>query len=229
MTDIFNKLNDIKSKLASLEVNISHEIKKEENENVYKTRMDSKLPKIIKYQNSKVKFNVGNEVILMCSLDTLIAFPFSLSLKEEALHIKPGESLFIDASESLFAPIIEMIRFISENSLNDNKKTLIVSACPSAIEKHSKEYFKDDTEKVISRFIFIYKPFWVKQEPKEKKKKQTNKWGKNDYILCYSCGAQNDGTFWRKRCSYDRADDTYCIGYYIATCMNCDPSNTLTY
>ncbi len=229
MTDIFNKLNDIKSKLASLEVNITHEIKKEQIENVYKSRMETKLPQIIKYQKSKVKFNVGNEVTIICSLDTLLSFPFALSLKEEALHIQNEKAIFVDASESLFSPVVDMIRFISQNSLNDNKKTLIVSSYPSAIEKHSKEYFMDDTEKVLSRFIFVYKPFWVKSVPQEKKKKQLNKWSKNDYIQCYSCGAQNDGTFWRKRCSYDRADDSYCIGFYIATCMACDPSNTLTY
>lgn len=233
MTDIFNKLNDIKSKLAELDKNIVVEIKKEKEENLYKNRMDSKLPKVIESQLSKIYLNIGNEIFLTCSLSSFINFPYKLSLKEEVMNYSRSNSkqnpIFIDSSESLFFPIIEIIRCLSNNPDFEQIKTITVSSCPHSVEKHCKEFFLEDTEKVLSRFSFVFKPFWIKSQKAQKKTKLTNKWKSDAYILCYACGGQNDGTFWRKRCSYDRADDSYCIEFYIATCMNCDPDNTLTY
>ena len=74
MTSIFNKLNDIKGKLASLEENITTEIKKEEEINFYKQRIDKKIPFIIKQQKSKIKLNVGNEFTYVTSIESILSF-----------------------------------------------------------------------------------------------------------------------------------------------------------
>ena len=229
MSDIFNKLNNLKVRLADLEINFTEEIKKEEEIGLYKSRMDKKLPAIREYQTAKVKFNLGNEIILTSSLKTILSFPYKLTLKDEIKFIKSNDELFIDSSESLFSPIVEMIRISSNNPTFEGRNKIAITCSQEAIKVHAKEYFGEDTEKVLDRFEFVYSPEWIKKVLEAKPKKSINKWGPNDYILCYSCGTQNAGEHWKKRCSYDRANDSYCIDYFIATCMTCDPSNTLTY
>jgi hypothetical protein len=225
MSDIFNKLSNLKGKLADLELNFDQEIKKEEGIEEYKKRMALKMPLIKEMQVSRLKFNVGNEQTIQCAQSTIKNFPFTLTLKNET-----SNEIFIDSSIHLFSTVLDMIRSITPENVNsEERRKLTVTRPFEAIQVHSKEYFLEDTEKVLNKFEFVYMAPWVKRVPDEKKKKVTNKWGANDYILCYGCSAQNYGQHWKKRCSYDRADDSYCINFYIATCLTCDPDNTKVY
>lgn len=227
MSDIFNKLNQLKGKLTELEVNIADEVRKEQTMGSYKERLEKKLPLLREMQRERVSINVGNEVQLITSKSTINNFPFKLSIKDEIKTTQ--DEIFVDSSESLFSGILEIIRSLSSDPEIKEKRKLIVTCNTQALEIHAKDFFSDDTQKVLEAFDLISVPFWTKVKKEERKKKDPNKWGADVYILCYSCGSQNDGTHWRKRCSYDRADDSYCIEFYIATCLTCDPSNTLTY
>lgn len=227
MSDIFNKLNQLKGKLTELEVNIADEVRKEQTMGSYKERLDKKLPLLREMQRERVNINVGNELLVTTSKSTINNFPFKLSIKEEVKST--NNEIFVDSSESLFSGILEIIRSLSNDPDIKEKRKLIVTCNTNALEIHAKEFFGEDTTKILEGFELISIPFWTKCKKEEKKRKDPNKWGADAYILCYSCGSQNDGTHWRKRCSYDRADDSYCIDFYIATCLTCDPSNTLTY
>jgi hypothetical protein len=227
MSNIFDKLNSIKGKLANLEVSFEAEVKKEEKSVDYKQRLEQKLPKLIKNQYKKVLFDIGNEVTIITSSETIYDFPYKLILKSIISNTNESIPIFIDSSLVLFNPIISMIRHLSTEPLL--RKKMIINCPLEALIVHSKEYFLDDSDKVLDNFEFEYIPPWEKREKPCKSKKNPNKWNINDYIQCYSCGQQNDGTFWKKRCSYDRANDSYCIDFYIATCLTCDPENTLTY
>lgn len=229
MSHIFNKLNSIKDKLANLEMNFETEVKKEEQVNHYKNRIDKKLPYIVKNQTSKIKFDIGGEAFIVAALSTIMDFPFTLTLKQEITNNSSSKPIFLDSSRNLFSAVINIIRNIATEPIVEGKRKLIINCSVEALQAHSKEYFLEDTEKVLNQFDFQYDPPWVKKEKSQKPKKDIKKWGKGEYILCYACGQQNDGTFWRKRCSYDRNNDSYCIDFYIATCLNCDPDNTLTY
>lgn len=235
MSNIFNKLNDLKGKLANLELDFESEIKKEEKVEDMKGRLEKKLPLVIKMQNSKLKLDIGNEIEIITTEQTILNFPFKLNLKEEILsssnNIKNSKGLFIDSSKFLFSPIINIIRHLSDNPSFELNKDLIINCSEESLKVHAKEFFLEDTDKVLSKFNFQFVAPWerIKRTEVPKNKKNPNKWGPNDYILCYSCGSANDGNHWKKRCSYDRADDSYCISFYIATCLTCDPENTLTY
>lgn len=227
MSNIFDKLNSIKGKLADLEINFEAEVKKEEKSVDYKQRIEQKLPKLIKNQFKKVLFDIGGEVTIITSSETIYDFPYKLSLKGLISDSNESIPIFIDSSFVLFTAIINIIRHLSTQPLL--RKKLIINCPLEALSVHSKEYFLEDSEKVLENFDFEYIPSWVKKEKTNKSKKNPNKWNINDSIQCYSCGQQNDGTFWKKRCSYDRANDSYCIEFHIATCLTCDPENTLTY
>ena len=226
MSDIYNKLNSLKSKLNNLEQTVSEEVKKEQSNIIYKDRLNQKLPIIKENQLNKIKFNVGNEVTLMTSNYSIKNFPYKLTLKDEILG---GENeIFVDSSESIFSAILEIIRTLANEKL-DVKKQLVVTCNIHALEIHAKEYFQDDTAEVLKKFDLIFNPPWVKKFTEKKPKRDPNKWTPDIYILCYSCGTQNDGSHWRKRATYDRGNDSYCIDNYIATCLSCDPENTLQY
>lgn len=229
MTDIFNRLNSLKNKLNDLEQTVTTEVKREEIQGIYKDRVDKKLPLIREMQNSKLIINAGDEDILVTSKTTISRFPYKLSLKEEIKFLGTEEELYIDTSLHLFSPILEIIRFLAENPNPESKKKLVIESHPDAIKVHAKEFFLEDTEKVINNFELIYSPPWVKRKVEQKSRQDPNKWPKDTYVCCYSCGTQNDGTHWRKKATYDRANDNYCIDNYIATCLNCDPGNTLQY
>ena len=232
MTNIFNKLNDLKGKLANLELDFESEIKKEETLEDMKGRLEKKLPLVIKMQNSKIKLDIGNELELITTEQTILNFPYKLSLKQDISSCNNcSKGLFIDSSRNLFSPIINIIRHLSNNPTSELNKDLIINCTLDSLKVHAKEYFLEDTDTVLSKFNFEFVPEWQRTKRAEivKFKKSINKWGKNDYILCYSCGSANEGQHWRKKCSYDRAEDTYSVGGFIATCINCDPENTLTY
>jgi len=229
MSDIFNRLNSLKNKLNDLEQTVTTEVKREEIQGVYKERIDKKLPMIREMQNNKLKINLGDEDLIFTSRITINKFPFKLSLKEEIKNIGSEEELYLDSSVSLFSSIIEIIRNLAENPTPEKKKNIVITCHPDALRAHAKEYFLEDTDKVFNNFELVYSPPWVKRKVEQKSKQDPNKWPKDVYICCYSCGNQNDGTHWRKRANYDRSNDNYCIDNYIATCLNCDPSNTLQY
>lgn len=231
MTDIFNKLNLLKNKLNDLEQSVSEEVKREESKVIYKERINKKLPFVKEYQNSssRVKINVGNELILQTSTNSINTFPYKLTLKDAIKNLDKNGEIFIDSSESLFSAILEIIRTISNNQNLEIQKKMIISCHPDALHIHANEYFLEDTDEVLKKFDFIYSPPWVKRVSQAKPRQDPNKWPKDTYILCYSCGSQNDGTHWRKHANSDRSNDNYCIDNYIATCLVCDPSNTLQY
>lgn len=229
MSEIYNKLNSLKNRLNDLELTVTQEVKKEETQHIYKARMEKKLPLIKEMQNSKVSINAGQEATFTTSRFTIQSFPYSLSLKEDVKTLREDEEVFVDSSESLFSAILDMIRVLAENPALEAQKKLVIACHPDALRNHATEFFGEDTENVFKRFEFIYNPVWVKREVKHKPRQDPNKWPKDACIQCYSCGSQNEGSHWKKRCSYDRANDSYCIDYYIATCMTCDPGNTLTY
>lgn len=228
MSDIFNRLNSLKNKLNDLELTVTTEVKKEEIQGVYRDRIDKKLPYIREMQNSKLKINVGDETTITTSHFAINNFPYKLSLKEDIKFIGTDE-LYVDSSESLFSSIVDIIRVLSNDPKLEGQKKLVISCHPDALKIHAKDYFLEDTDKVIGMFELIYSPPWVKRKVQHKPRQDPNKWSKDSIIQCYSCGSQNDGTHWRKKASYDRGNDNYCIDNYIATCMNCDPSNTLQY
>lgn len=242
MTNILNKLLDIRNKIASLDIKpIKEQLKSTEDS--YQKRIDDKLPKIIQSQNGKVSLNAGNEFIFIISHETIINFPFSLSLKSEIKEWKSKEPIFIDASKNLFEPIVNIIRYMisyvcakNENTHEDihlitnvNRLFLKIRVPTEQLKVKAKEFFGDDTGKIFDLIGLDYIPFWKEIVNKKKEVQALNKWRKTDYILCYSCGAENDGTFWKKKISYDRANDNYAIDNYIATCLVCDSNNTLEY
>lgn len=229
MSDIFNKLNSLKEKLAELEQSKVPEVVIEETKNTYKSRIDSKLPAIIALQSSKIKLDIGNECTLMTTLSTITNFPYKLILKDIVNSVSLREPIFIDASENLFTPILDIIRVLSEEPNFEGKRVIKTSLSVEVVAHFCRDFFLEDTSKILEKFDFIYTPPWIKRVKENKKKVNPNKWSPNDYIQCYSCGQTNDGTFWKKRCSYDRQDDSYCINFFIATCTNCDPENSLTY
>lgn len=229
MSDIFNKLNGLKGKLAELEKNVVVESNVEVVTNTFKSRIESKIPLLISSQKSKVRLDIGNECILITTLSTIKDFPYKLTLKEHINIPNDSEPYFIDSSEQLFTPILDMIRYLSENPQFEGKKLIKTSISVEAVAHYCKEYFLEDTSAVLEKFDFIYTPNWIKRIKEIKKRFNPNKWMPGDYIQCYSCSSNNDGTFWKKRCSYDRQDDSYCINFFIATCTNCDPENTLSY
>lgn len=229
MSDIFNKLNSLKGKLAELEKNVVHEVIVEDTTNTLKSRIDSKIPLIIATQSSKIRLDVGNECVLMTTLSTITNFPFKLTLKDIISSANSNELIFVDASEQLFTPILDIIRILSEQPNFEGKKLIKTALSAEVVAHFCNNYFLEDTSKVLEKFDFIYTPPWIKRIKENKKKINPNKWSVNDYIQCYSCGQTNDGTFWKKRCSYDRQDDSYCINFFIATCTSCDPENSLTY
>lgn len=229
MSDIFNKLNSLKGKLSVLEQNVIPEVKVEDTVDTYKSRISNKIPSIISSQSSKIRLDIGNECILMTTLPTIINFPFKLTLKDVIASLSFNETVFVDASENLFTPILDIIRILSEEPNFEGKKVIKTTLSVEVVAHFCNDFFLDDTSKILEKFDFIYTPPWIKRVKESKKKVNPNKWSTSDYIQCYSCGQTNDGTFWKKRCSYDRQDDSYCINFFIATCTNCDPENTLTY
>lgn len=54
MSDIFNKLNQLKGKLTELEVNIADEVRKEQTMGSYKERLDKKLPLLREMQRREL-------------------------------------------------------------------------------------------------------------------------------------------------------------------------------
>lgn len=229
MTDIFAKLNNLKSKLQDLEVNVSEEVKKEESLKGLKARLDKKLPLVRQMQKSKVIINAGDEIKIATSEATINNFPYKLVLKDELKNLKQGEELFVDASEHLFSAVIDIIRTLSMNPEINEIRSLVVSCHPDALTVFSKEMFLEDSKTVLDKFNFTYVAPWAKIVRIPEKKKEKNIWDASSPILCYSCGAVNTGTHWRKLSNSGRSDDSYCINGYIATCLNCDPNNTISY
>lgn len=169
MSDIFNKLNQLKGKLTELEVNIADEVRKEQTMGSYKERLDKKLPLLREMQRERVNINVGNELLVTTSKSTINNFPFKLSIKEEVKST--NNEIFVDSSESLFSGILEIIRSLSNDPDIKEKRKLIVTCNTNALEIHAKEYFGEDTTKILEGFELISIPFWTKCKKEEKKEK----------------------------------------------------------
>lgn len=229
MSNLFDKLQSLKDKLAHLEDDYTHEIKEEEKTNAYKIRIEKKLPFIKEMQKSKVIINTGGEAKIITSRATIQGFGYILSLKDDLNSMTNTNEILIDASYELFYPIMEIIRHNLTEEV-ENKYSITVKASPLAIRKLATQFFGDDTNKILENYELNYIcPFTNKEESKVSEKKLSHKWEKGVYILCYSCGNANDGSFNRKLLSHERADDNYVKDKYYATCMNCDPSGTLCY
>lgn len=229
MSDIFSKLNNLKDKLNDLEMTVSEEVKKEQIQGVYKERIEKKMPQIRQNLNEKVKINTGDEAVLITSQNSIKNFPYKLSIKEEVNNLRSSEELWVDSSESLFTVILEIIRFLTNNPNLEAQRKLVIFCHPEALKIHAKEFFLEDTDTVLEKFELIYCCPWVKRKVQSKQKQDPNKWNKMVNIKCYNCGAENDGTHWRKKPNYDRSDDDYCVEGYIATCLVCDPDNSRNY
>jgi len=229
MSDIFSKLNNLKNKLNDLEMTVSEEVKKEQIQGIYKDRIEEKMPQVRQNLREKVKINTGDESVLVTSQNSIKKFPYKLSFRDEVSVLKSDEELWVDSSESLFTVILEIIRVLSNNPHLEAQRKLVIFCHPEALKIHAKEFFLEDTDKVLEKFELIYCCPWIKRKVQSKQKQDPNKWNKNVNIKCYSCGNDNDGTHWKKKPNYHRSDDEYCVEGYIATCMTCDSDNTLNY